>query len=186
MILGPSLRLSKMLEAPLLPSSFCPLLLQSLPSAQPQPQLRKRRTNRVSPRSPRARKKFPPAPHLLLTSRHWCGIPNQFISFPRWSVRELTQGNRSPWLCLQPNRLELLPPPNPAPEKLHHQIIQPSASSSRGSQSLPICPFFRSRTRRGQCRRGDGARAGPPSSLHQTCQPGGSHQKSLTCHNYHP
>lgn len=110
----PSLRLSKMLGAPLLPSSFCPLLLQSLPSAQPQPQLQKRRTSRVSPRSPRARKKFPPTPHLLLTSRHWCGIPNQFISFPRWSVRELTQGNRSPWLCLQPNRLELLPPPNPA------------------------------------------------------------------------
>lgn len=67
--------------------------------------------------------------------------PNQFIFFPRWSTRELTQGNLSPWLCPQPNRLELVPPPNPAGS----QEVAPSKNSvqrlfSQGRQfaNLPL------------------------------------------------
>ena len=159
--------LSEMPGAPLLPSSFCSLLLQSLPSTQPQ--LPKTRMNRVSPRSPHARKKLPPRspppPNLAPLMRH----PNQFISFPRRSAGELTQGNGS--------AKQAQAGPSSQPCRLWRSCTTKQFSPMLllpGSRSLSICLFFFSRTRQGQCRRGDGAKAGPPHGLHQIYQPWGS------------
>lgn len=169
----PSLRLRVFL----LPSSFCSLPLQSLPSAQPQ--LQKIRMKRISPRSPRATKKFPhtlPPPNLMSLVQH----PDQFIFFPRWSTRELTQGNLSPWLCPQPNRLELVPPPSP-------EASQEVAPSENSVQCLFLLPW------KSVCQPAPSSAAEPgrdsvgevwvpeldlPELQHQTCQPCGSHQQS--------
>lgn len=162
-----------MLGAPLLPRSFFSLPLQSLPSATATQDENEESITQITLYQKEASPPSLPPPNLTPLVQH----PNQFISFPRWSTRELTQGNCSPWLCPQPNRLEPVPPPSPAGSG---EVAPPNSSAQRlsslGSQSLQICPFFCSKTRQGRCRRGDGARAGPLNTLHQTCQSRGCHQ----------